>query len=1026
MSDTGRPAMSARRTKNTGPWPLWGVLTLLLWSTGTLALSPDKKLVDLRHTAWGAKEGAPGISALAQTSDGYLWIRSDSGSLFRFDGLRFEHIELPGDDRLSSKIVYQLFAPNTGGLWIGFTFGGAAFLKDGHMTVYTEHDGLPPGTVESFAEASDGTLWAATTGGLAHLGVSGWRYLAIDSQCKAVTTHVTVDSQGTVWLTCPDKVFFLPKGEQALQALNEHVDSNSSIAESPSGDLWLLDQSGIRSIRTYDNRGGHAVNPRSGLLIDRNGTIWLRNFPGGLRRFVPSQGLAAHGLTRWQDMTDLFTAKDGMTSDNGQWDMVEDREGNVWIGTERGLDRFSEPQLVRLPVTEEGRAAIEAADGGGIWAARTSGSTPDPSPISSIENDSLVTRGPALRISCVLRVDDGSVWFGGEKGLLRHVAGRFESVSLPAVAQARPVQAMAQDRTGRLWVSIMRNPVFSMRQGAWAVYGDLPTLPKLTAVTLSTDASGRVWFGYTDNLIAIVDGSNVQLFSAKDGLQVGNVTAIYGRRSRVWAGGEFGLALFDGKHFQPMIPDASLRFENITGIVESTDGDLWLHSNSGLIHIVATEVRRGIKEPGTPLHGETFGPLDGLEGFSDPVRPHPSLIEGTDERLWISTDLGIFRIDPKHIARNPVAPPVQIKSVSVGDKTFLAAVNLMLPEHTTALRVRYEGVSLTMPEKIRYRYKLDGVNPDWQDAQTETEAYFTNLGPGSYHFHVIAANNDGLWNNAGATLDLVIPPAFTQTPWFIALSIFASAALLAFAFRLRVHQITAKMRLRLDERLRERERIARELHDTLLQSTQGLMLRVQAARNRILPNDPARELLDSALKRADEVLAEGRDRVQDLRIPQEARSDLAISLEDVGKELALGRTIEFQVTIEGTARKLRAKIVEETYSIGREALVNAFHHAQATTIELLIVYGTRDLRVTVRDDGCGMDSDTLDQGSRAGHWGLKGMRERAHEIGAHLKIRSGPGAGTEVDVLVPSAFVWVRRPLALWWFRFLRARREPH
>src|ERR1700733_13060228 len=162
MSDTGRPAMSARRTKNTGPWPLWGVLTLLLWSTGTLALSPDKKLVDLRHTAWGAKEGAPGISALAQTSDGYLWIRSDSGSLFRFDGLRFEHIELPGDDSLCSKIVYQLLAPNTGGL--------------------------------------------------AHLGVSGWRYLAIDSQCKAVTTHVTVVSQGTVCLTCPDKVFFLPKG----------------------------------------------------------------------------------------------------------------------------------------------------------------------------------------------------------------------------------------------------------------------------------------------------------------------------------------------------------------------------------------------------------------------------------------------------------------------------------------------------------------------------------------------------------------------------------------------------------------------------------------------------------------------------------------------------------------------------------------------------------------------------------------------------------------------------------------------
>jgi ligand-binding sensor domain-containing protein len=221
-----------------------------------------------------------------------------------------------------------------------------------------------------------------------------------------------------------------------------------------------------------------------------------------------------------------------------------------------------------------------------------------------------VTRGPALRVTSVLRVDDGSTWFGGMEGILRHVAGRFESVSLPAVAQARSVQALAQDRTGRLWVSIMRNGVFSLTRGVWADYGNLPTLPKLTAVTLSTDASGRVWFGYTENRIAIVDGSNVQLFSAKDGLQVGNVTAIYARRSRTWAGGEFGLALFDGNHFQPMIPDASLRFEGITGIVETADGDLWLHCNSGLVHIAAAEVRRSIKEPGTPVHGETFGQLD--------------------------------------------------------------------------------------------------------------------------------------------------------------------------------------------------------------------------------------------------------------------------------------------------------------------------------------------------------------------------------------------------------------------------------
>src|SRR6202044_2811586 len=228
------------------------------------------------------------------------------------------------------------------------------------------------------------------------------------------STKVIVDSQGTLWLACPDKVLFLPKGEQELQVLNEHVDGDSSIAESPSGDLWLQDQSGIRSIRKYDNPGGQAVKSTYGVLVDRNGTLWLRSFPGGLRRFVPPQGPPARALTRWQDMTDRFTAKDGMTSDTEQTSMVEDREGNVWIGTVRGLDRFSEPQLVKFPLTEEGCAAIEAADGGGLWVAQSVGYAP--SPISSIENDSLATRGPALRVTSVLRVDDGSTWFGGKEG----------------------------------------------------------------------------------------------------------------------------------------------------------------------------------------------------------------------------------------------------------------------------------------------------------------------------------------------------------------------------------------------------------------------------------------------------------------------------------------------------------------------------------------------------------------------------------------------------------------------------------
>jgi signal transduction histidine kinase len=553
-------------------------------------------------------------------------------------------------------------------------------------------------------------------------------------------------------------------------------------------------------------------------------------------------------------------------------------------------------------------------------------------------------------------------------------------------------------------------------------------LPKDSpALSMVTDSIGNVWFGFIRNRTAVARRGMVQVYGASDGLRLGNVTALYGRRTKLWAGGEFGLAFFDGKHFQSVIPEPPLQIEGITGIVETESGDVWLNGSSGIVHITAAELRHSAETPSTTVHGEMFSSLDGLEGLAVQFRPQPSVIEGIDGRLWFATSSAVFSLDPQHFVRshNSVAPPVVIEALSVGEKSYPPAQDLRLPEDTTALQIRYVGLSLTMPERVRYRYKLKEVNQDWQDVQERDVAYFSNLSPGRYHFQVIASNSDGVWNEKGATLDFLIPPMFTQTTWFYVLCVGSGGALIGLLFRFRLRQLAARMRLRLDERLRERERIARELHDTLLQSTQGLMLRVQAAANRIMPGDATREALDSALKRADEVLAEARDRVQDLRVPLEARSDLVQSLAAVGGELALGRAVKFNVFVEGPTRELRPKILDEAYSIGREALLNAFHHAQASAIELLIVYGTRDLHVVVHDDGCGIDSDILDERSQAGHWGLKGMRERAQEIDAHLEIRSRSGSGTEVDLLVPSAFIRARRQWIPSWIHLLGVRRGP-
>jgi signal transduction histidine kinase/ligand-binding sensor domain-containing protein len=1022
------------------------LLCALLWAVAAWPLSPDTKMADLNRTSWSAKDGAPagGVNSIVQTADGFLWLASlGFNAPYRFDGRRFESIELPRVGRSSTPLIFSLFAPKAGGLWIGFTFGGAAFFKDGRMTSYSEKDGLPSGSVRDFAEGSDGVIWAATTRGVARLVSNRWALFADLNAIGADPVAMMLDTEGTLWLACLSRLLFWPKGATSFQEIPVSFRTTVreyhgvGIAESASGVIWMADDDGIHPIRKVENASGRAVNTgmKSGLLIDREGSIWSTYSP--IRRIAHPPALREPGLIGWKDprwVDVIGPVKEADARGGGLiTHLLEDREGDMWLGTPTSLHRFSDQNLRRAFEAPRQEFSIGAADDGGLWVAARM----KLDPIWKFEGGKLEPRTAPqdAAVSCQIRARDGSTWFGTGTSLL-HVAGDElrasarllkspEKIALPPDAQGTDVQALAEDQSGAIWVSVIRKGVFRLAGGVWSQNGGLATLPKLTAVTLSPDSKGRVWIGYTENRMAVVDGSSVHLFSETDGLEIGNVTAIYAQRSRTWAGGDGGLAVFDGRRFQAVRSEEPRRLQGITGIVETADGDVWLNGNAGIVHITAPHLRSALAGTSPNVESEVFGARDGLEGRGQALRGHPTVVEGTDGKLWFSTNVAVFYLDPAHLARNPVAPPVVITSLKVGDKSYSATDGVVLPNRSTALRIGYVGLSLMMPEKVRYRYKLDGVDEDWRDAQEMQEANYVNVSPGSYRFHVIAANNDGVWNDQGATLDFVIPAMFTQKPWFIALCIFATAVLIAFAFRLRMHQIAAKMRLRLNERLRERERIARELHDTLLQSTQGLMLRVQAARNRILPGDPAREVLDSALKRADEVLAEARDRVQDLRIPAEAGADLAKSLSVVGEELALGRTVTLKVSIEGTPRSLRSKIVDDTYNIGREALLNAFHHAQATAIELLIVYGTRDLRVCVRDDGCGIDSDVLDQGSRAGHWGLRGMRERAHEIGAHLEIRSRRGSGTEVDVLVPSAFVGAKHQFGPGWLRFLRARRVP-
>jgi signal transduction histidine kinase/ligand-binding sensor domain-containing protein len=991
-------------------------LVWLACITTAAALSRDGNISQLRHTAWGAKEGAPAgsIYAITQTRDGYLWV--SDGTLSRFDGLRFDRIDLPRDARLSSMRITRLVASASGGLWIGFNYG-AGLLKDGQLTIYTERDGFPAGSASGFAEEEDGTAWASTVDGLARLEGSRWIQIGLDWDYpvgKTPVRSVMVDSAGTVWATSIGKAFFLTKGERRFRELKIPLLEDVELAESATGALWLEDNLGLRLIRKNKNATGLTASSSRGPLFDRDGGLWtVRSFTSGLYRIPYPEHFGDGRTILEKDIPKAFTEKDGLSSNRGST-IFEDREGNVWTGMAEGLNRFSNRNVIRavVPSLPKGEpfsgpgSALAAADNGALWVIDSL------RPLLNFK-DGKINRHPEVpALNCAIRANDGSAWFAGSGKIWHYKSGKFTKTALPVGTNDFPVQAIAEGKDGVIWAAIQRHGLFQLTEGKWTAHPVLPLSPTLSAITMSTDTNGRVWAGYVDNQIAVLDNNSWQVFSRQNGIQIGNVSALFTRRSQIWAGGEFGLARFDKAQFKALMPNTEHMFDGITGIVETRNGELWLNGRAGIVRITAAEISRSVEDDTYRVRAEVFGSLDGLQGTSLRIRPLPTAIEGTDGRLWFSTSAGFFSIDPARIFHNPVPPQVLIESLNVDGKSYRSGTKLTLPKLSKAVRIDYVGLSLTMTEKVRYHYKLEGVDKGWQDAQSQRQALYTNLDPGTYQFHVIAANNDGVWNETGATLDFVIPPAFVQTGWFIALCIVGGMTMVGLLIRFRVKQISARLRGRLEARLAERERIARELHDTLLQSTQGLILRFQAVANGIPRSDPARETLEKALERADEVMAEGRDRVIDLRIPAHMWGDLQQAFATAGKDLAIESATVFRITADGAARALNANVREEIYAIGREALLNAFRHANAPLIEIEIVYAKQEFRLYVRDNGAGIEETILETGGRSGHWGLKGMRERAVAIGAKLNVLRRSEGGTQIEVSLPGGIAYKKRTMS--------------
>lgn len=529
--------------------------------------------------------------------------------------------------------------------------------------------------------------------------------------------------------------------------------------------------------------------------------------------------------------------------------------------------------------------------------------------------------------------------------------------------------------------------------------------PALAPSVIHVDPAGRAWFGYLDGGIAMLDGNRLRRFGSADGLDQGPIASIATIDGQLVVGAEHGLSFFDGERFRHVAAQPADRFHAITGIVRSKDGCVWAYGVAGVIRFTAQAWKDALSRPDVPVSTRLLTMEDGVPGPVQLVRPLPTVLAASDGKLWFAGSQGLAWLDPLRQPAQPAPPPVVIRSISSGAESFKPGAAVDLRDHRN-LRVAYTALAPGQSRGIGFRYRLEGADPAWQDAGSRREAIYTDLSPGTYTFHAEASYDGRRWSRSEPVTVTVAPRLFERTG-FQVLCVLAAALLAWLAHRWRVRLLTRRLRWRLDERHRERERIARELHDTLLQGVQGLILRFQAFADGLPKEDRSRATLERTIDRAEALLVEGRDRVKGLRAHAAAEGSLEQRIAALVEELDL--PVHVSVLARRRRHDVDPLVVDELHSIVREAVVNATQHSHARSIHITIEYARRSLKLCVRDDGDGFKADA-GKPHDDNHFGIVGMRERAERMGGRLDVESTP-RGVEVWVNIPGRVAYTRRAL---------------
>jgi signal transduction histidine kinase/ligand-binding sensor domain-containing protein len=955
------------------------LLAIVAFAT-TASAQTSGVLDDYTVASWTDRDNLPSarIWGIEQDTDGYLWLGTDAG-IFRFDGVKFAPIETLVRPPFPVDRPVAMLAACDGSLWLGYGAGNVVRVQGGQVRTYGEGTGA---TVYTLLEAHDGTLWAGTGAGLFRLRHEKWDRIADEGLAQGPILAVFEDHAHQLWTATRTAVLRKAPNEEAFHQVGLAESSGflgPQFSEDVHGGIWMTDRhQGFRDISgTPHARAGIRVEG-SGVYLahDRHGTLWVATQGQGLWR-VRAEPTGLNEIDR-------VTVKDGLLSDAVRA-IREDREGNIWVGTYSGLQRFSPRRVKGLTTLGIARALTVTPDGS-VWVATATG-------LARITRSGIVQGfgeadglpGPTV---LALHTDrTGVLWAGTDRGVARLVNGRF--VHLPAPAEGEMSRPMTLTSFGSaVWIRDTDRGLFKWEDGT------LTPVPLKGSATMRVDREGRMWLGGTGGQVTIIMPTGTR---RTEHLPIGTVSAMYEDRTSgaVWIGGASGLARFANGRFVSITRDTGFPAD-VLSMVTDEMGAMWVAVPVGIVRVEQAEFDKAAATPGYQLRYLLFDASDGSAGV--PTRSGgPNAVRDADGRLWFSTGNGLTIVDPKHLGAPRQPPAVRIESGTANAQRFDVVPALSLPARTSHLQLEFTSLTLTDPARVRFRYRLDGFDSDWTDAGTSRQATYTNLPPRDYRFRVMASNNDGSWNQPGeASWSFTILPAWYETKAFYLGCLLAMALLLWGAWRYRVMQVRRQFALVLAERIR----MSRTIHDTLLQGMVGIALQFNDLSKTVDATPVAREQLGRIRRQVEDYIREARSSIWDLRSPRLEQRSLADALREAGERVTAGTHVAFDLEVTGTPRECSSKTAEQLLLIGQEAVSNAVRHAQAHHVRMELRYEDDRLRLCVSDDGRGFDIEVAR--NTEGHYGLISMRERAEQVRGWFSVVSAPGTGTQIEAIVPT------------------------